>query len=139
MYLRPGARSASQCIGQRSLFGRPDPAPQTLGAKAVLHQPTANRDGKKKPAAGGNIRGGLLHVACGGKFHESDQPCISTVSITWMTPFDCITFLMVILAVSPLASHTHRAPSFDSKVSSSPLTVLRACRRAGSATTRAFC
>jgi hypothetical protein len=28
----------------------------------------------------------------------------STVSMTWITPFDCITFLMVILAASPLAS-----------------------------------
>src|SRR5262249_10132348 len=33
-----------------------------------------------------------------------NQPGSITVLITWMTPLDCITLLMVISAVSPLAS-----------------------------------
>jgi hypothetical protein len=36
--------------------------------------------------------------------------------MTWITPFDCITFLMVILAASPLASQIQMAPSIISTV-----------------------
>src|SRR5271165_7062048 len=51
------------------------------------------------------------------------QPGSSTLLMTWMTPFDCITFGIVTSALSPLASITHRRPPPRSKVRSSPSTV----------------
>jgi hypothetical protein len=52
-----------------------------------------------------------------------NQPGSITVLITWMTPLDCITLLMVISAVSPLASVTQSLPFFSWIVSGPPCTV----------------
>src|SRR5262249_24763546 len=52
-----------------------------------------------------------------------NQPGSITVLITWMTPLDCITLLMVISAVSPLASMTQKLPFFSWIVSVPPCTV----------------
>src|SRR6516164_9807686 len=57
--------------------------------------------------------------------HQStDQPGNNTVSITWMTPFDCMTLRMVTLAEPPLASQIQSRPSFSANVRSAPSTVL---------------
>src|SRR5262249_44226573 len=42
--------------------------------------------------------------------YRGNQPGSSTVLMTWMTPFDCITLAMVTSAVSPLASMTQSLP-----------------------------
>ena len=46
--------------------------------------------------------------------------------MTWMTPFDCLTSAIVILALSPLPSTTHQPPALSPiSVMCSPSTVLR--------------
>ena len=50
---------------------------------------------------------------------------ISTVSTTWMTPFDCMTLGMVIRALPPLASITHQLPPLFMNAAFSPSTVFR--------------
>ncbi len=49
---------------------------------------------------------------------------ISTVSTTWITPFDWLTLAMVTVDVPPLASVSVTLPSLFEMVSVSPSTVL---------------
>src|SRR4030095_10408073 len=60
---------------------------------------------------------------------ERDQPLgSSTVSTTWITPFDWNTFWIVTLEALPLASQIVSALPLASTVSSSPSTVLSLAR-----------
>ena len=69
--------------------------------------------GPKKSSPRGTGRGPGASKAPIAGWGEDGQPGNITVLITWITPFDCMTFPIVIMAVSPLASMSQSLPSFS--------------------------
>src|SRR6202035_769132 len=82
----------------------------------------ASRSQKSEPGCPGS-RSRVLLGTRSGQARRQDAG-ISTVSTTWITPFDWLTLEIVTIEVPPLASTIQTLPSWCFTVSSSPSTVL---------------
>src|SRR3984957_8372529 len=88
----------------------------------IRTMPTGHR-GHKKASRVAPARG---RASCWGPIQDrrGQDAGISTVSITWITPFDWLTLEIVTIEVPPLASTIQILPSWCLTVSSSPSAVL---------------